>query len=157
MKQNSVEKRIREVAENPINGKLNLVQYKKEKAKAVAHKNVCEQIVNYADGNPYMPIYAILSMGVSSNAFKNEIFEKGYKTFDLAKVETTFKMARAYNEKMGIKGQPNDVTWRMVARFYKEVSSNMSDFEKALDEAKVIEDADARGNYECICANMGIK
>ena len=35
MKTNSVENRIREVAENPISGRLNLVQYKKEKAKAL--------------------------------------------------------------------------------------------------------------------------
>ena len=34
MKTNSVENRIREVAEKPISGRLNLVQYKKEKAKA---------------------------------------------------------------------------------------------------------------------------
>ena len=32
MKTNSVENRIREVAEKPISGRLNLVQYKKEKA-----------------------------------------------------------------------------------------------------------------------------
>ena len=40
MKTNSVENRIREVAEKPISGRLNLVQYKKEKAKAVrdAHR-----------------------------------------------------------------------------------------------------------------------
>lgn len=156
MKTNSVENRIREVAEKPINGRLNLVQYKKEKAKALNHKAVCEQIVKFADGNPYMPIYAILACGVAANAFKNSTFDKGYTKFNDVKASTCYKMARAYNEKMGIKGQPNDVVWRLVARYYEKVSSNMEDFEKALAKAEVIVNADARGNYETICANMGV-
>ena len=98
MKTNSVENRIREVAEKPINGRLNLVQYKKEKAKALNHKAVCEQIVKFADGNPYMPIYAILACGVAANAFKNSTFDKGYKKFNDVKASTCYKMARAYNE-----------------------------------------------------------
>jgi len=156
MKRNSVENRIREVAENPISGRLNLVQYKKEKAKALNHKAVCEQIVEFAEGNPYMPIYAILSCGVAADAFKNATFDKGYKKFNGVKASTCYKMARAYNEKMGIKGQPNDVVWRLVARYYEKVSSNMEDFEKSLAKAEVIAGADARGNYETICANMGV-
>lgn len=118
MKTNSVENRIREVAEKPISGRLNLVQYKKEKAKALKHKDVCKQIVEFADGNPYMPIYAILACGVAADAFKNSTFDKGYTKFNGAKAGTCYKMARAYNEKMGIKGQPNDVVWRLVARYY---------------------------------------
>ena len=155
MKTNSVENRIREVAEKPISGRLNLVQYKKEKAKALNHKAVCEQIVKFADGNPYMPIYAILACGVAANAFKNSTFDKGYTKFNDVKASTCYKMARAYNEKMGIKGQPNDVVWRLVARYYEKVSSNMEHFAKALAKAEVIVDAAARGNYETICANMG--
>ena len=155
MKTNSVENRIREVAENPISGRLNLVQYKKEKAKALNHKAVCEQIVEFADGNPYIPIYAILTCGVAADAFKNTIFDKGYKKFNGVKAATCYKMARAYNEKMGIKGQPNDVVWRLVARYYERVSSNIEDFEKALAKAEVIAGANTRGNYETICANIG--
>lgn len=155
MKTNSVENRIREVAENPISGRLNLVQYKKEKAKALSHKAVCEQIVEFADGNPYMPIYAILTCGVAADAFKNTIFDKGYKKFNGVKATTCYKMARAYNEKMGIKRQPNDVVWRLVARYYEKVSSNIEDFEKALAKAEVIAGANTRGNYETICANIG--
>lgn len=156
MKTNSVENRIRSVAENPIDGKLNLVQYKKQKAQAMTHKEVCEQIVDYANGNPYMPIYAILACGVSADAFKNAVFDKGYKKFDKAKTEACYKMARAYNQKMGIKGQPNDVVWRLVARYYQKVSKDVASFENALATAKVIEGADSRDNYEAICANMGV-
>lgn len=156
MKTNSVENRIRNVAENPIDGKLNLVQYKKEKAKAIVHKNVCEQIVNFADGNPYMPIYAILACGVAADAFKNATFDKGYRKFDAEKAETCFKMARAYNEKMGIIGQPNDVVWRLVARYYDKKSCNFDTFMVSLANAEVIKDADSRGNYAVICENMGV-
>lgn len=155
MKTNSVENRIREVAEKPISGRLNLVQYKKEKIKALSHKAVCEQIVEFANGNPYMPIYAILTCGVAPDAFKNAAFDKGYKKFNGVKATTCYKMARAYNEKMGIKGQPNDVVWRLAARYYEKVSSNIEDFEKALAKAEVIAGANTRGNYETICANIG--
>lgn len=156
MKTNSVENRIRNVAENPISGRLNLVQFKKEKAKALAHKAVCEQIVEYTNGNPYMPIYAVLSCGVAADAFKNATFDKGYKKFNGEKADTCYKMAKAYNAKMGIKGQPNDVVWRLVARYYEKVSTKFEDFEKSLDKAVVIEGADARGNYASICSNMGM-
>ena len=157
MKENSVEKSIREVANNPISGKLNLVQFKKEKAKAMTHKDVCEKVINYADGNPYMPIYAILSTGVASNAFKKEAFNKGYRSFNQEKVNAVFKMAQAYNEKMNIKGQPSDVTWRLVAKFYDKVSTNFEDFEKSLAKAKVVENAGGRGQYKALCENLGIK
>ena len=157
MKENSVENRIRKVAENPIDGKLNLVQYKKEKAKAVLHKNICEQVINYADGNPFMPIYAILACGVACDAFKSSTFEKGYKKYNANKVESCYKMAKAYNEKMGIKGQPSDVVYRLVARYYDNVSTNFDEFEKTLAKAKVLENAGGRGKYAELCANLGMK
>ena len=157
MKENSVENRIAEVASKPISGKLNLAQFKKEKAKALIHKGVCGQVLDFAKGNPYMPIYAILLTGVSSDAFKSAAFEKGYKKFNAEKAKATFEMSRAYTKKMGIKGQPNDVVWRLMSKFYDKVSTDYADFEKALNKAKVIEGADARGNYKVQCANLGIR
>ena len=156
MKHNSVENLIRETANNPIPGRLNLVQFKKEKEKAIRHKAICEQIVNYADSNKYIPIYAILASGVAADAFKTATFEKGYKKFNADKVDTCYKMAMAYNKKMGIKGQPTDVVWRLVARYYSKVSCNFADFEKSLAKAKVLDDAAGRGKYEVLCANLGI-
>ena len=47
----NVENLIRTTAMNPINGKLNLVQYKNEKKKALVHKGVCESVVAFADAN----------------------------------------------------------------------------------------------------------
>lgn len=158
MKENSVEKRIRVAVNTPINGRLNLVQYKKEKKKAMTHKAICEQVVKYADEHTTIPFYVILSMGIASGAFKNEEFEKGYKKFNPEKVDTTYKMAKAYNEKMGITGQASDVTWRLVGKFYREVSTSYEDFLTALSKAKVLKDADSRkADFKMLCKNIGIK
>jgi len=156
MKENSVENRIVEVASNPIDTKLNLAQFKKAKAKALTHKEVCEKVVNYGKSNPYIPIYAILMCGVGSNAFKNAVFDKGYTKFNEEKVSTTFEMTRAYMEKMNLKGQPNDVVWRIVSKFYDRKSHSLDDFKSALASAKVIPNADSRDCFVKLCDNLGI-
>lgn len=146
--------KVIEVASNKIDGKLNLVQYKKQKAIAVAHKNVCEQAVAFAKENPLMPFYAILAMGINANAFKTSEFEKGYKSFDAEKAKTTFEMAKLYNEKMGIKGRPSDTTWNLVSKFYSKKSHNLSDFALALENASPMDDE--RGHFKELCANLGM-
>jgi len=146
--------KVMEIAENNIPAKYNLVQYKKAKAKALAHKSVCEKAVQFAKENPLMPFYAILAMGINANANKTSEFEKGYETFDEKKAKTTFEMAKMYNEKMGIKGKPNDVVWRLVSKFYAKKSENVTDFAVALDNAKVM--GDERENYAELCANLGM-
>jgi hypothetical protein len=158
MKEISVEKRVRDAKNTPLSGKFNLVQFKKEKAKAMLHKSVCEQVVEYADAHTTIPFYVILSMGIAAGAFKNSEFDRGYKKFDAEKVDTTYKMAKAYNEKMGIKGQASDVTWRLVGKFYKEVSTSYEDFLTALAKAKVLKNADSReADFSLLCKNIGIK
>ena len=146
--------KVIEVAENNIPAKYNLVQYKKAKAKALAHKAVCEKAVEFAKENPLMPFYAILSMGINSNAFKTSEFEKGYTTFDAEKAKTCFEMAKMYQDKMGIKGKANDVVWRIVSKFYAKKSHNLTDFAVALDNAKIM--GDERANYAELCANLGM-
>lgn len=158
MKENSVESRIRLAVKTPINGRLNLVQFKKEKEHAQKHKEICEQVVKYADAHTTIPFYIVLSMGIANGAFKNVEFEKGYKKFNPEKIDTTYKMALAYNEKMGIKGQASDVTWRLVGKFYREVSPSYEAFLTALSKAKVLKDADSRSaDFKKLCKNVGIK
>lgn len=146
--------KVIEVASNKLSGKYNLVQYKKEKEKALAHKNVCEQVVEFAKENPLMPFYAVLAMGVNSNAFKTSEFNKGYKSFDAEKAKTTFEMAKLYNEKMGIKGRPSDITWNLVSKFYSKKSHNLTDFAVALENASIMDDE--RGHFKELCENLGI-
>lgn len=153
MKEVCVEKRIEEVANTKIGGKYNLVQYKKEKEKLMIHKSVCQAVLAFRDANVHMPMYAILSCGISAGAFKNEEFEKGYKNFDADKAKTIFEMAKAYNVAMGGKGMPSDVLYRVAARYYKKVSHNVADLVKKLETAnKIVVD---RKNFEKLCVNVG--
>ena len=154
-KKGNVEKMIREVAVNPINGRLNLVQYKKQKEKALIHKNVCEKVVNFADNNPFMPFYAILAVGVGSGSFKTSEYNKGYKTFDENKTLACLEMAKAYNDKMGIKGKPSDVVWRLVNKYYNKVSHKVDDFMNSINKAELADGN--RGHFNELCKNVGIE
>lgn len=156
-KKGNVEMMVRTTANNPINAKLNLVQYKKNgmRDKALAHKSVCENVVAFADANPNVPFYAILAMGVGSGSFKTSEYNKGYKKFDANKTATCIAMANAYNQKMGIKGKPSDVTWRLVNRYYNRVSNNLDDFMKSLDNANTADGN--RGHFKELCHNLGIE
>ena len=146
--------KVIEVASNKLNGKYNLVQYKAQKAKAVAHKTACEQAVAFAKENPLMPFYAILNMGINANASKTTEFNKGYKMFDAEKAKTTYEMAKLYNEKMGIKGKPSDTTWNLVSKFYSKKSHNVTDFVTALENASIMDDE--RGHFKELCKNLGM-
>ena len=146
--------KVIEVAENKLNGKLNLVQYKAQKAKAMVHKSVCEQAVAFAKENPLMPFYAVLAMGINANANKVTEFEKGYKSFDSEKAKTCYEMAKMYTEKMGIKGKPSDTTWNLVSKFYNKKSHKLTDFALALENAKQMDDA--RGHFAELCQNLGM-
>ena len=146
--------KINEVANNKLNGKYNLVQYKAQKAKALAHKTACEGAIKFSQENPTMPFYAVLSMGIAAGAFKVSEFNKGYKAFDADKAKVTFQMAKLYDEKMGINGRPSDVTWRLVSKFYNKVSHKVEDFEKALENASVMDGK--RGHYAELCKNLGM-
>ena len=140
MKEVCVEKRIEEVANTKIGGKYNLVQYKKEKEKMMIHKSVCQAVLAFRDKNVHMPMYAILSCGISAGAFKNEEFEKGYKHFDAEKAKTIFEMAKAYKGKptvliadtvkgKGVSFMEGDCNWHGNA-------PNAQQLEQALKEVK---------------------
>ena len=154
MKTTSVEAMVRSTATTPLNGRLNLVQFRKEKQKALQHKGVCEAIVNYANSNPLMPFYAILAIGVGSGSFKNSSYAKGYTYFNESKVKTCYDMAVAYNHILGIKGKPSDVTWRLVNRYYNKVSHNIDDFIKVVKSADNLDGK--RGHFTELCKVFGM-
>lgn len=150
MKQNSVESRIIEVANNPINSKLNLVQYKKDKAKALKHKEICEAVVAFKSQNKYMPMYAILSVGICSSAVKNKVFEEGYRHFDKEKCQKVYDMSLAFNAAIGKADEaPNDVAYRVAEKYYKKVSESVEDFKTALKEAGELNDSREAFHYTC--------
>jgi len=154
MKEKCVEQRIVEAAESKIEGKYNLVQFKKEKAKMMAHRAVCQSVIAFSKENVHIPMYVILSAGISAGAFKNAEFEKGYKRFNPEKVKAVFEMAKAYNAAMGKDCMPSDVLYRVAMKYYKEVSTNVEDFKNSLKKAKKM--STERGNFVKLCENVGI-
>lgn len=164
MAKNAMETMIRNVANNKLSGKYNLAQYKEggsrhsEKVKAMLHKNVCEQIISFADTHKDIPLYFILSVGVSKGAYKESEFAKGYKKFDMTKVQMVHMMGMEYNKYNGLAGKKmSDVTIRLIMRYYEKKSSDFIQFIADLHSSKVLgKECGKRGNYEALCKNLNI-
>ena len=165
MAKNAIEMAIRNVANNKLNGKYNLAQYKEgaskhdEKVKAVLHKKICEEIVAFADNHKEIPFYFILSVGISKGAYKMTEFNKGYKTFKADEVEMVAKMGRAYNDyNEQYKKKMSDVTIRLIMRYYEKVSKDYDKFLLDLNNSKVLgKNCGSRDiKYSDLCKNLNI-
>ena len=165
MAKNVIESAIRNVANNKLSGKYNLAQYKEggsrfeEKKKAMLHKQICEEIVAFADSHKDIPFYFILSVGVSKGAYKMSEFEKGYKRFNAEEVESVHKMGMAYNAYNGLGNKKmSDVTIRLIMRYYEKVSHDYDKFLADLNNSKVLgKDCGSRDvKYEVLCKNLNI-
>ena len=165
MAKNMIENAIRNVANNKLSGKYNLAQYKEggsrfeEKKKAMLHKQICEEIVAFADNHKDIPFYFILSVGVSKGAYKMSEFEKGYKHFNADEVVMVAKMGRAYydyNEQY--KNKMSDVAIRLIMRYYERVSHDFERFLVDLNNSKVLgKNLGSREmKYEDLCKNLNI-
>ena len=162
---NATEMAIRNVANNKLNGKYNLAQYKEggsrheEKVKAMTHKRVCEEIAAFADANPNIPFYFILSVGVSKGAYKMSEFAKGYKAFKADEVAMVAKMGAAYNAYNGLGGRKmSDVTIRLIMRYYEKVSHDFETFLTDLNKSKVLGKmcGSREMKYGELCKNLNI-
>ncbi len=145
---------VADYASVKLGGKLNLAQFKPVKAKAIQHQNVCKSIEDFHANHPEMPLYAVLSCGISAGAYKHSEFHKGYKEFNAEQCETVYQMANAYNKAMNIKGKPSDVVYRIATKFYKTVSHDIKEFEARLAIAKQMDGK--RGHFNEQCANLGM-
>ena len=137
-----------------LGGKLNLNQFKSVKAVAVQHQKVCQTIEEFHTTHPDMPMYAVLSCGISAGAYKRSEFINGYKNFDSEKCETIFEMAKAYNDAMGIKGKPSDVVYRLMLKFYNTQSHDLNVLKERLKTAQQMDGK--RGHFKELCANLGM-
>lgn len=164
-KQNAVENAIRKVANNKLAGKYNLTQYKEggsrfeEKKKAMLHKQICEEIVAFADSHKNIPLYFILSVGVSKGAYKMSEFEKGYKRFNAEEVEAVHQMGMAYNAYNGLANKKmSDVTIRLIMRYYEKKSNDMETFTNDLNKSKVLGKlcGSREMEYAELCKNLNI-
>ena len=165
MAKNVIESAIRNVANNKLSGKYNLAQYKEggsrfeEKKRAMLHKQICEEIVAFADSHKDIPFYFILSVGVSKGAYKMSEFEKGYKAFKADEVEMVAKMGRAYNDyNAQNKKKMSDVTIRLIMRYYEKVSKDFNHFLLDLNKSKVMGKlcGSREMAYTDLCKNLNI-
>lgn len=156
---------IKNAASHKIAGKYNLAQYKKEgtayyeeRNKALLHKRICEEIVAFMDAHKEIPLYFILSVGISKGAYKASEFANGYKNFDADKVLRVHEMGMAYNAYNGLANKKmSDVTIRLVMRFYEKVSKELDTFVEVLNKSEKLGKAcGERGNYEKLCKNLQI-
>lgn len=164
-KQNVVEAAIRKTAKDKLSGIYNLQSYQEgqknypKKQAAMLHKRVCEEITAFADAHPTIPMYIILSVGVSKGAYKQSEFAKGYKRFNAAKVEAIAEMVSLYSEYNGLNPKKaSDVAWRLIMRYYERVSTDVEAFKVSLAASeKLGREATKRGNYDKLCKNLGIE
>ena len=163
-KVSAIETAIRNTAKNKLEGKYNLAQYKEgakryqEKVNAILHKSICEQIVDFKDKHPDIPIYFILSVGIAKGAYKMTEFNKGYKKFKPEEVEQVALYGQAYNAYNGVKSKKlSDVTIRLMMRYYEKVSTDMDTFLTDLNKSQVLgKIAVKRGDYGQLCKNLNI-
>lgn len=165
MAKNQIINAITNVANNRLNGKYNLTQYREggsrynEKKAAMLHKTICEQVVKFAAEHPTIPLYFILSVGISKGAYKMSEFAKGYKRFNAEEVEMVEKMGRAYNEYNGLVGKKmSDVTIRLIMRYYEKVSHDFNTFLTDLNNSKVLGKLCGSRDvkYAELCKNLNI-
>lgn len=145
---------VSDYANVKLGGKLNLAQFKPMKAKAIKHQNVCLSVEDFHKTHPEMPLYAIMSCGISAGAYKHSEFHKGYESFNAEQCEAVFQMAKLYNEHMGIKGKPSDVVYRLVTKFYKTISKDINVFKEHLAKSQPMDGK--RGHYKELCHNLGM-
>lgn len=165
MAKNQINNAINNVANNRLAGKYNLAQYKEggsrheEKKAAMTHKAVCEEVVKFATTHPNIPMYFILSVGISKGAYKMSEFNKGYKRFNADEVEMVHKMGTAYNAYNGLPSKKmSDVTIRLIMRYYEKVSHNYDTFLTDLNKSKVLGKmcGSREMKYTDLCKNLNI-
>lgn len=162
---NKITSLINQVANNKLSGKYNLAQYREggsryaEKQSAILHKNICESIVGFSNTHPNIPMYFILSVGISKGAYKESEFNKGYKSFNVEKVQCVYEMGQLYNKHNGMENRKmSDVTIRLMMRYYEKKSTNLQTFVKDLAKSKVLGKlcGSREIEYGYLCQNLNI-
>ncbi len=138
------------------NGKYNLAQFKGQKVLLVQHRAVCQQVLQFQTDHPEMPLYAILAAGISQGACRESEFRKGYKSFNRDRATFVCEMTNKFNEIVGIKGKPSDVTYRLVMKYYNDKSQSREQFVADVTASKDKLDG-KRGHFPELCKALGIE
>ena len=134
----------------------------RERAKSndnTLHTQICKQIVAFMETHPSYPFSFTISCACQKDAHKERAFLKGYKHFDGKKVETVYMMGKLY---MAYNGHPNkkasDVVWRLMMRYYENVSSDIETFKETLATSKKLgrKCGSREVKYSYLCENLGM-
>lgn len=122
------------------------------------HADVCRQIVAFMQSHPTAPFTFVIACACQKDAHKTKAFEKGYKKFDGAKVETIMAMLSLYYAYNNNNKKPSDVAWRLIMRYYETISTDINDFKSALSKSKKYgKRCGSRDiKYSELCANLGM-
>lgn len=165
MAKNKIQTLIEKVANNKMNSKYNLAQYKEggskfqEKQKAMLHKRICEEIVAFMAQNKDIPLYFILQVGISKGAYKQTEFDKGYKRFNAEEVKAVYDMGQLYYAHNGVADlKMSDIAIRLIMRYYEKVSKDMDTFKADLDNSRPLGRlcGSRTMDYKELCRNLNI-
>lgn len=145
---------------------LNLLPSVTKERKAT-HVEICKKAVEYAQKFPKIAKYIILMFLINQGAGKNDVYEKGYRSMDTARMNQLADWYEAY-KKYEIGGGSLDVIARTVYRFFEKfrnpktkkvnVIKARAAFFKALKEAEKLGKHEGEGHGDCkaMLKNLGI-
>ena len=122
------------------------------------HADVCRQIVKFMQSHPSAPITFVIAVACQKDAHKTKAFEKGYKKFDAQKVEVVMQMLALYYAYNNNQKKPSDVAWRLIMRYYENVSKDVEVFKADLAKSKKYgKKCGSRDiKYSELCENLGM-
>lgn len=118
-------------ANEKINGKYNLPQYKAEREALKKRKEVCQSLIALMDKTK-LPITLLVYVAVDKQSHRPQNFEKNYHRFNESKAEAIIKMAQSFAAHHGYKSI-NDKVMHGVCAYYERVNSDYDVFETLLN------------------------
>lgn len=155
MKKTSVEFAIRESVANGVAYGLNenVSDVRKQQ-----HVEICKAIVAFADSHEDIPMYLILSLGITQGAPKKGEYAKGYNKFNEKRVETIVRRCKAIVKAQGCADiRSFDCLSRIVAKYTDQFGNDPVKFAKAVKGmGEFGKSVVARENYDAVCRSLGI-
>lgn len=143
---------VRKNAEGKVNGRLNLRQYSKRKA---AHVEVCKALVDAMDRYK-LPITLLVYLGVGKQAHRLSVIEKGYKSYDVDKVEKIVRWLKMFaHHSKNQRLYRDSVVVHALCSYYDKVSKKTRDFKAALEASQEV-DKNRYYKVEGILALLGV-
>lgn len=114
-------------------GKIeNLIKFEASVDNDTQHNKVCKELVRFAENNQ-ITIPLLLYIGVATNGHKEEIFNKGYKSFNTEKATSVLTMADIFSKYFNYpNARTNDKVIHCCSRFYSFYGGSITQFQKII-------------------------